>query len=389
MLAFSICHSFLFFVNYSNSWAYLFKLVCNKINLMTLNWKSRADYSSLQDTINAIPDGTHAVVYIPAGTWLETQRAIVPPSKNVTFMGDGMDRSVLSWTVASGGIQVNMGDYERTSVLRDLTLETQVASGGAALEINGVPAGSSPFKTAHITGISVRPNGINTGNYWEYGMILRHAWNVHIEGFLFQGYNEHVYSQAGIYLGDQCVNAHVIGYHAYSVRNAIELQEDSVSEGLNITAGKWVYVETGLLARTLGANGGLTVVGVHMDALLAGIRMNYRHLAEIIGVTIQKNPASQNNFLGIDIQNSDWCRIQASNIQRAEESADQSDNGIILNNSSYSIISGNQIRGFDSGIWMKSGSQNNMIVNNIGYHNGSMIVDQGTGNIDQLNPNYL
>ncbi|MFL5744571.1 MAG: right-handed parallel beta-helix repeat-containing protein [Niastella sp.] len=352
---------------------------------MTFN---RANYSSLQDTINAIPDGTHGVVYIPAGTWLEIQRAIVPPSKNVTFMGDGMDRSVLSWTVPGGGILVNMGSYERTSVIRDLTLETQVASGGAALEINGVPAGSSPFKTAQITGISVRPNGINTGNYWEYGIILRHAWNVHIEGFLFQGYNEHVYSQAGIYLGDQCVNAHVIGYHAYSVRNAIELQEDAVSEGLNITAGKWVYVETGLLARTLGANGGLTVVGVHMDVLLAGIRMNYRHLGEIIGVTIQKNPASQNNFLGIEIQNSDWCRIQASNIQRAEESADQSDNGIILNNSSYSNISGNQIRGFDSGIWIKSGNRN-MITNNIGHHNGTMIVDQGfQSTIYQTNPNW-
>lgn len=356
---------------------------------MPLNWKSRADYSSLQNTINAIPDGQDGgVVYIPAGTWLETQRAIVPPSKNVTFMGDGMDRSVLSWTVAGGGIQVNMGSYERTSVIRDLTLETQVPSGGAALEIAGQPAGSSPFRTAHITGIQARPNGINSGNYWEYGMILRHAWNVHIEGFHYHGHNETIDSQAGIYLGDQCVNAHVIGYHAYSVRNAIELQEDAVSEGLTVTAGKWVGIDVGILARTLGPNGGLTVVGVHMDAKLAGIRMNYRHLAEIIGVTIQKNPGSTNNFLGIDIENSDWCRIQASNIQRASPN-DQSDNGIILNNSNYSIISGNQIRGFDSGIWIKSGSRN-MITNNIGFLNGTMIVDQGIESIVyQTNPNYL
>jgi hypothetical protein len=366
----------------------VFELLCNKINLMTLDWKSRADYSSLQDTINAIPDNTHGVVYIPAGTWTETQRAIVPVTKNVTFIGDGMDRSVLSWTVANGGILVNMGSYERTSVVRDLTLETQVVSGGSALEIIGVPAGSSPFRTAHITGISARPNGINIGNYWTYGINLSHAWNVHIDGFHYHGFNEHIDSQAGIYLGDLCVNAHVIGYHAWSVRNAIELREDAVSEGLTITAGKWVGIETGIRARTQGNNGGLTVVGVHMDALLAGILMDHRHLAEIIGVTIQKNPASRNNFLGIEVQNSDWCRIQASHIQRSDEAASLSDNGIVLANSNYSIISGNNIRGFDSGIWIKPGGAHNMVTNNTGLNNGAMVADQGTVTINQFNYSY-
>jgi hypothetical protein len=142
---------------------------------MTLDWKSRADYSSLQNTINAIPDGTHGVVYIPAGTWTETDRATVPETKNVTFIGDGMDRSVLRWIVPNGGILVRLSSYERTSVFRDLTLETTVASGGAALEVIGNAAGSSPFKTVHITGISARPVHINNGSYWTYGIKLNNA----------------------------------------------------------------------------------------------------------------------------------------------------------------------------------------------------------------------
>jgi hypothetical protein len=62
----------------------------------TTDWRVSTDYASIQAAIAALP-ATGGVVYIPAGTHLQTLPLVFPTDKPVHLMGAGQGATVLRW----------------------------------------------------------------------------------------------------------------------------------------------------------------------------------------------------------------------------------------------------------------------------------------------------
>lgn len=81
---------------------------------ITVAQDGTGDYGSIQEAVNAVPDGNWAevVIRIKAGTYFE--KITVPADKtHVTFIGEGMDKTVLAYDDYAGRLQPD-GDITGT-----------------------------------------------------------------------------------------------------------------------------------------------------------------------------------------------------------------------------------------------------------------------------------
>jgi hypothetical protein len=341
---------------------------------------SRGDYRSLQETVDAVPDGSDSSIFIPAGIWNEPEKVIIPETKHISLIGSGADISILRWTIRDGGLSVrSMGMPQRTFVVKDISFETTVENGGNAIETHHVDANASLWRTLFFSGVTVRPVTGSGPAFWNNGFVLTNAWNAHLEGLHCVGENGNFKTSNGILLKGKSVDVHVLGFHAYYVDSAISVDpcHGCISEGLNVTAGKIVAVNTGINIPLGGA--GLTLVGIHIAAEKCGVFLVNRDDPEIFGLTIHKREA-RDNFIGIDLQGTSNARIQGNMIHVASGGGGNGKNGIVISDGVYSIISGNVMHGMDTGIWLKSAAEDSIIVNNLGVGCGQLVLNQGSRN---------
>lgn len=343
---------------------------------------NRRDFSSLQQAVDSLPSGSHSSITVPAGIWDETNRVHIPSDKTVSILGQGIDRSVLRWSSTDGGIVVNVVDYQRSFVLKDISLETTVNGGGIALETIHPSANASPYRTVDLSALSVRPASA-TGGYWSHGLVLSNAWNGRVEGFHFVGKNGTHDSKTAIFLKGTTVNFLISNFHAVWVETALRTDSATgdISEGISLVSGKLVDVGCGVWLQKPG--GGLTLVGVHIDARDAGVVLFGRDDMELTGLSIYSRNSNP-NFLGILIDGGWGGRIFGNVIHRASGTG-SSPNGIVLTEANNFVVNGNTITGMDTAVWLKSKTRNNLIANNLSVGCGTSILNQGTGNSETGN----
>ncbi len=63
-----------------------------------LPWLSAADFTSIQDAIDALPEDAGGTVHVPAGEWPLAETLVLPANKRVHLAGAGMGRTVLRST---------------------------------------------------------------------------------------------------------------------------------------------------------------------------------------------------------------------------------------------------------------------------------------------------
>jgi Right handed beta helix region len=341
---------------------------------------NRENFKSLQDAVTSLPPG-YSSVTVPPGVWDEPTRVNVPPDKFIAFHGYGIDRSILRWSSTNGGINVQVNEYERCVVIRNLSLETSEPNGGVAIETTHPGAKASPYRTIDFDSISVRPVG--TSGFWDMGLLLRNAWNGRVEGYHFVGKNGTLDADSGIVLGGTTVNFLVSNYHATWVENGLRVEDEiagSISEGISVINAKLVDVGTGVSITHPGA--GFTLIGVHIDARRAGVILVSRDDAELNGLTIYNRGNGKSGFIGILLDGSSSkpssnCRIQGNLIHRGPATgADR--NGIVLIDSQYAVITGNVVHGMDTAIWLKDSSSHSIVRDNLFV--GCDILDEGVSN---------
>ncbi len=328
------------------------------VRATTLQWIDRASYASLNAAIAAVPVNSQAVVYVPAGSWSEGVRAVVPANKTVSIVGDGIGRSVLTWTTTNGGIQFNgpSGVVQNlaTAVVSDLSLVTSVANGGTALEVNAGHDLNGYYCNATIQNLEVRSSSVLSEGapFWNQGLVLRDCWYPSVFNFTFTGSLNTRRSTSGLRLDGRCVNAHVGNLNILFAQTGIMITDSGDStEGLTLNQSKMIYVGVGVDAQSpSGTVAGLNISQLHVDSFDAGIKLHKRNQVTISDCHLLKRDSPM-SYLGVQAVECDDLHVQGCTMNVNQ--GNTSDNGLVLAGCNRATAVSNSFTGFDTSIWIK------------------------------------
>ena len=147
--------------------------------------------TALSAALSSLPSAG-GTVYFPHGVYKFTNPvsySVASPC-SVTLLGDGMDASKLTWTTAqaSGALQFTLTGFYSSFHMRDLTLETQAASGGIGLALACTASTQFVQTSSDIFRCSIRGNGGYIGStYWTYGIQLNSVNYINLDSVFFLG----------------------------------------------------------------------------------------------------------------------------------------------------------------------------------------------------------
>jgi hypothetical protein len=357
---------------------------------------STANDSAWAAAVVALANG--GCLYFPGGKYrfASTMRFAYPSSGlvSLTLIGAGADASILYWPNAGGGIALSMSTCQSSLHVRDLSLTTGVADGGAGLQIaqsgNCVPTTITQNDVDRVTFRG--DDGGGATDYWSVGLKETALWNININGSLFWG------SSGGFGIG-----VLVQGTDATHYTAIVNLDEDyfeyeqigflygSFTQGVNIDNSNFGNGVTGIQS-----NAGEKGILAQLFVTNCQFNTNGAQIEE--ATPIYNSQFVNNNFfvpgsqIGIQFLTS-VAPFQLVN-NWFDGQALAGNYGVVVGAAASSTVNGGTIEGnifysIAAGINLQSGSQGVLILGNE-FLNGvpTPIVNNGTGHIIQSNPGY-
>ncbi|GEA11994.1 NosD domain-containing protein [Alteromonas sp. KUL49] len=204
-------------------------------------------------------------------------------------------------------------------------------------------------------------------------------------GVYFKGHTSNVdVMQYALRLSNNTIDIKVIGCYFYWCMNGIAFEgnNNNAGEGLVVSYCHFVPVRYGIVSRKNTGNY-LAIDNNHIAAhsrgiLLGDSQTNGSNHSQVNNNLIFKSATSTSGFVGIHVY-AERCTIIGNEIMN--EGLSGSENGIVLDGSSFSRVIGNLCYRQDTGIWIKGNSNRNIVSDNIGDTVSNSVYNQGSNNL--------
>ena len=299
-------------------------------------------------------------------------------NKPIKERGCGIGVTHLKWTGGTNGFTFSFNDKKTNLTVSDMTLATNQQDVGAAIDADWPTVSSSIYPTCVFERLAIIPGDAPTLDGWAYGIKLTDPWNFFISKVHIVGREDVRTMTAGIDLSGEGG-----GYvHQLGVFWAITgLNVGGTIEGVAVSDSAFVAVTNGIVMSTAAAEPGTSITGCHMDAFSTGITLLNRPQLSITGCLIYKRSDSTVDFTGIKLTTTDFARITGNFIINTAGAGAPTDIGIDVVSSTKSVILGNAIQDFDTGIILRASAANCTVVSNIDHQNTTFINDLGSNTV--------
>lgn len=270
----------------------------------------------LTNALAALPSngwtGGGGIIYWPRGYYLcGTQISVA--NKNIAFVGDGPDASVVAFTSAtanSAGFNISQSSQVWATRFEGLSIRTTVnqVNGNAGILVTYPTGNSGVLPTAIFNNLDVSSGSGNT-NYWANGIACTYCWlgivqntNIRGKGTALTGAGAGTNMVSGILLTGTTVPAtgggsegfHIIASNINFANNAVSLVGDD--EGVHIIGNDFVAVDYGINAVSGTDSPGGWFQNNHIAAYYAGIQIaGWQQMTMSVNL-IYKRSDSTNNF---------------------------------------------------------------------------------------------
>jgi hypothetical protein len=329
--------------------------------------------------IQAAVDASQAV-FFPVGTYKLTAQVTIAKSTAFAIYGEGIGNSILSWTNATGGFAITMANNFDCVTIDGLSLRTEYAGGGTALNVTYPVSASSIFVSARLSNIEMRGSD-NTTDYWTTGLRLFNGWNAQCSGLHIQGAN---IVPRGMLKAISMTNCYDVVINAcYGTRGEYGIWiSDGADEGLNVNECVFIDFDTGIYFNSFEAQAGTAIVNNHMNTETFGINFQAKQQCVISGNLIYKVTGSTASYVGIAMKFGNDCRITNNYIRNTGLTGGEI--GILLDDTSNCIVMGNEFTEFNPGsvgVQVGALSGGNLISNNLTYTAGTSVVNFNVGSL--------
>lgn len=331
------------------------------------------DTEAIQSALLGAQQAGRGCVRVPAGRYRLTDQLRVSRC-DVALVGDGRGISELVWDHA-GGLSFDFDRYNQRLTVSGLSLLAATPRAGVALRAAWPtpPTAHDAMQEPHITDVHIGPVDEHA-HYWDKGVEITNGRGLKLSRFYIHGMSDTVGMTHGVHLLGSTVIVSITSGAVYSAREGIVAEEEA--EGIYVSHVEVVYAETGF--RFAGAAGS-SITGCHTNTSGCGIKIVGHNDMAIVGNLLYR--LGDGGYSGIRLEDSPFCTVAHNNIARTMDGGYR--NGILLVGASHGCtITGNILRGMDSGIWLAGGGSDKCIVSgNRGVDCWRVVTDHGRGNV--------
>ncbi len=339
--------------------------------------------------------GTGGCIFFPPGKYrFNTAVSFdMPPGVfSVALTGAGQDATVLTWPNAAGGMTFNYAGAASSVHLRDMSITTGVANGGAGVTLNQTVASIlNPANTAQsdLFRVTFRgDDGYEQTGCWTTCLNIVGVSNIAIDTVNFVG--PAAIAGTGVSFAGTTANIAVVLWGYKCTFNALDVgvSLESQAQGVNLVMCQWdadnyaVYVQAG------GVNlDQLTMVGCQINANIAGV--NVQSILPNITIVQTLFIMVHNNMIAVNLTNNDYFNIICNNFNGSGGTGmtglivgPSNGDGIILGNTFFNMTTGINLQLGSNGININyntfntvstpitnsSTASNNRIESNKGYN---------------------
>jgi polygalacturonase len=345
------------------------------------------DTAAIQSALDAADDGD--VVFVPPGTYRVTS-ALTQSDTELAVVGGGQGVSVLRFVNDTNGLEIdyttNAGTTPKSLTVRELTLEKALANSGTAIEATWPDYSSSIWHHAVFENVEMRGTDVaSTNNCWLNGIRVDEGWHSLMNGIMFTATGAR--NGSAILLENQSIASCLFDVRAYNCDTGVVI--DTPCEGVRITNSDLVAVNDGVRVRNgTGRPPQLNVQNTHVAAHSQGVQVQHRAQSCIAGNLIYKRD-DDTDFTGVTVQDSQDVRVVNNCFIDLSGDAGATNGVVTMEGSERAIVTGNQFVGFDTGIWLQSGTDHHIAKNNTGKGiGGSVVLDNGANDIVRANIDY-
>jgi len=337
---------------------------------------------------------TGGQIYFPAGKYkFSSNVALTFPTGqfSVSIVGDGSDATILTWPSAHGGLTFNYQTIASSFHIRDLSLTTGTTDGGNALTLNLPLSVAGPAITASsdIVRVTFRGDDAYAGvDYWTTGLNIANVSNINVDSCAFFGAASP--AGQGIYivgLPSSSTYAVVLNV-AKSDFNWLNtgLLYGSYVQGITVDQGNFTGNISGIKS-AVGETGVLAQLGVsnsQFGIFQAGNGIVTGTMVVVTQITNSLFIVTASGANAVFLESCGHFTITGNCVT---SSINSGTNGIVIGaTQAKGIITGNDVFGFTSGIYLQAASHNVAVVSNTLSNNIYAISNQGSGNT--ISPNY-
>jgi hypothetical protein len=360
---------------------------------------STDDTANINTTITSLlANAEGGILYFPPGDYKITSKLTITRTsddQSVIVMGDGAQLSRLQFEGAIDGIDIVIPDSTKLAgdksivMVKDLAFTINQTGTQVAIKYSCV-AGSSNGPLKMIKDCTFA--GSAAANYWGTAINYDEATFTSVVNCEFYGdltATGGLYSGTGILLSGAGtgsafpVDHFIRGCKFHMLSRGVDVTE--LIEGVYITQVAMVLVRTGVKWNTTSGKPLLSITGSHINASEFCINMNYCQQFVISGNLLYGDVDAASAWVGININNvsGNAAGGQISDNILINNTAVTA-NGIVLSTTAAAgscMIVHNKIQAPDTGIWLKSGSTGNYVLDNVVLdQTANTVLDDGTSN---------
>ena len=329
------------------------------------------------------------VLYFPPGKYLiSTKIDITLPNafSGITVRGDGPGISVLTFEAsATGGLDVSFtagGGYENQKgsvIIKDLTVETMGVANGSGIYLHSTNT-SSPAPHKIIENITL--TGLETTNYWTYGIRLTDITFANINGVQYQGKSDDANWEGIAVLiegENNPVDNFINNLRVWNSDKAVEIT--GTNEGVTITQSIFLAINKGVHwhTNTGGHEPWLGINNCHISASEECVMAEQLMQCQINNNLFYCQAKAGVNWAGIWFSSDaavdyDYLQISHNTIHGFDNAAIR--NGILLNNVKNSLLMGNIFHNTITGISLNNVT-NTKVYDNLNFSNANEVVQSG------------
>lgn len=303
---------------------------------------SQDDASSIQSAIDAADPG--GVVYFPPGTYRCDSGFLV--SKPLTIAGAGVGSTTIRFTHDGNGFSFSLDSKMDLLEVRDLTISTETANTGTAIDATWPNFSSSSETHSRMRNLVLRGSVSTSNSGWLNGIRLQNGWNSVINAVNVRSSTGR--DGSGIVLDDQCIDTVI--RDLYVTNYDVGVNIDTNCEGVDVTDCTFVPVNIGVNVKDgSGQPPLLFVTNSHANSFQYGVRCRHRSEAYIAGNLFYRTDDSD-SYAGVKVDYGDDVRIVNNCVIPLSLAGPT--NGIIVTNTDRAVVTGNQFREVDTGVWL-------------------------------------
>ena len=330
--------------------------------------------------------GTGGCVYFPPGKYrFNSAVSFNLPAGifSVALVGAAQDATVLFWPNGSGGLTFNYSGAGSSAHIRDMSFTTGQNGGGTALTFSmGAASGEAASDLYRVTFRG--DDGYGVANFWNTGLSIVNVSNVAVDQGTFFAPLTHGTGISIAGLPASTLYAVQINIDKSDFQGLnIGILYGSYVQGITISQSNFTGVGTGIssAASELGVLAQLAITDSQFNTSVNSIALN----TAVIEVQISNCLFIQAAGTGaILLGSSTHFTISGNEITSSSVTGT---NGIVIGGG-FGTITGNDVFGFGTGLWLQAGSSNVVVSGNTLFGNTSNIINAGANNFIVNNPGY-